>query len=70
MTIDQLAKIIYDRCRNGSLLAPACEAIPYEVLMPACYAEAEFQGTDMEELGSSDISCMARSAIRAAGGVL
>lgn len=70
MTINELADVIFSRCRYSALLSRCCSSISDEALRDACVEEAEFVGTDLEELGTSDVSCMARSAIRRAGGSL
>lgn len=60
MTAEDLANVIFHRCRSASLLVGVFAAIPDDTLLEACRDEAEFQG-ELEELGSSDVSCMAWS---------
>lgn len=60
MTREELANRIFHRCRTAPLFSLAFASIPDGALLEACLDEAEFQG-ELEELGSSDVSCMARS---------
>ncbi len=60
MTPDELANRIFNRCRTTPLFSSAFAATTDAALLEACLDEAEFQG-ELEELGSSDVSCMARS---------
>ncbi|MGQ5490502.1 hypothetical protein ACUH78_16780 [Thauera sp. ZXT1-4] len=60
MTPEELAQRIFHRCRTVPLFASAFSATADDSLLTACLDEAEFQG-ELEELGSSDVSCMARS---------
>lgn len=63
---EELADRIFNRCRTASLLSGVFAATPDNVLLEACLSEAEFQG-ELEELGSSDVSCMARSVAEQLG---
>lgn len=60
MTPEELANLIFHRCRAAPLLSGIFAATTDDALLEACLGEAEFQG-ELEELGSSDVSCMARS---------
>lgn len=60
MTPEELANRIFHRCRAASPMSVIFAATTDDALLEACLSESEFQG-ELEELGSSDISCMARS---------
>lgn len=69
MTREELADRIFHRCRTAPLLASAFASTADGVLLEACLDEAEFQG-ELEELGSSDVSCFARSVAEQLGVVI
>lgn len=60
MSHEELANRIFHRCRTAPLFSVAFSSTTDDALLEACLEEAEFQG-ELEELGSSDVSCMARS---------
>lgn len=66
MAPEDLADRIFNRCRTVPLLATTFAATTDAALLEACLIEAEFQG-ELEELGSSDVSCMARSVAEQLG---
>ena len=48
MTINELADVIFSRCRCSALLSRCCSSISDEALRDACVEEAEFVGTDLD----------------------
>lgn len=70
MTAQELSQVIFRRLRNVESFRNAVAHVDGDVVERACLAEAEFHAGDLEELGSSDVACMARSVIRSVGGVL
>ncbi len=66
MGVQDLADIIHSRIEWVDSFRLAVAGIPTSQVMDECVSEAEFQ-LPVEELGTSDVACMARSVIRRLG---
>ncbi len=67
MNAQHLAASIQWRLERVDSFRLALAGIPQADVMDECLSVATFYGSDLEELGTSDVSCMARSVIAGLG---